>query len=256
MVTMMVCIPGRREAESFERLSRKLFAYLSEEEFSLHCFFTLQEAWKFLETGALLDMACIGVTGREEIALLRRIRKQYAKAQLLLVADASVSPMEYLTPDVRAASLLLYPYEAEQKERIVHGFLKSCLEEHAHGGFLNQAQDVLVLENREGRTVIPFCQIYYIEVRERKIFIRIRNKEYSRYDSMEHMLSRLPEIFVRCHRSFAFNMQHLERVRLSENAVYLEHGMVVPLSRSYKSAVKECMHGRFAAGMRGERVPG
>ena len=103
MVTMMVCIPGRREAESFGKLSRELFAYLSEEEFKLHCFFTLQETWKFLETGALLDMACIGVTGQEEIKLLRQIRKQYAKVQLLLVADASVSPMEYLTPDVRAA---------------------------------------------------------------------------------------------------------------------------------------------------------
>ena len=256
MVTMMVCIPGRREAESFGKLSRELFAYLSEEEFKLHCFFTLQETWKFLETGALLDMACIGVTGQEEIKLLRQIRKQYAKVQLLLVADASVSPMEYLTPDVRAASLLLHPYEAKQKERVVRGFLKSCLEEHAQDGGSGNDKDVLVLENREGRTVIPYRQIYYIEVRERRIFIRIQNQEYSRYDSMEHMLGQLPDIFVRCHRSFAFNMQHLERVRLSENTVYLEHGMAVPLSRSYKSAVKECMHGRYAAGRHDAGMPG
>ena len=104
------------------------------------------------------------------------------------------------------------------------------------------------MENREGATAIPYSQIYYIEVRERKIFIRLKNKEYSKYDSMEHILEQLPDQFVRCHRSYAFNMQHLERVRLSENAVYLEHGLIVPLSRSYKPAVKELLHHQEAAG--------
>ncbi len=111
-----------------------------------------------------------------------------------------------------------------------------------------QDQQCMVLENREGRTVIPFRQIYYIEVRERKVFIRIRNKEYSRYDSLEHMLEGLPDYFIRCHRSFVFNRQHLERVRLSENAVYLEHGIMVPLSRSYKPAVKACMYDKKECG--------
>lgn len=242
MVTMIIYGARNKEAEGFGRLTKDLFAYLSEEELKLYCFSRLDTVREFLTGSALLDLACVGVTGREEIALLHQIRGLYAQAELLLVADASISPMEYLTPAVRAASLLLYPYQEEQKKQVLRGFLKSCLQDRLQNA--SGEKDFLVIENREGRTVIPYHQIYYIEVRERKIFIRIRNKEYSKYDSMEHMLEQLPDMFVRCHRSFAFNIQHLDRVRLSENAVYLEHGMMVPLSRSYKSAVKEYMHGR------------
>lgn len=242
MVTMIIYGPRRREAENFGQVTKDLFAYLSEEELTMHCFSALDTVRKFLEKSALLDMACVGIRGREEIDLLHRIRTLYAKAELLLVADVTVSPMEYLTPDVRAASLLLYPYEEQQMKQVLRAFLRSCLEERMQDSA--EEKDFLVIENRDGKTAIPFDQIYYIEVRERKIFIRVRNKEYSRYDSMEHIMEQLPEIFVRCHRSFAFNMQHLDRVRLSENTVYLEDGMSVPLSRSYKSAVKEYMHGR------------
>lgn len=239
---MIIYGPRRREAESFGKLTKELFAYLSAEELKLYCFSTLDTVRTFLEKGALLDLACIGVTGKEEIGLLHQLRGMYAQAELLLIADISISPMEYLTPAVRAASLLLYPYQEKQKEQVLRGFLKSCLKDRTQTA--SAEKDFLVIENREGTTAIPFSQIYYIEVRERKIFIRIRNKEYSKYDSMEHIMEQLPDMFVRCHRSFAFNLQHLERVRLSENTVYLEDGIMVPLSRSYKSAVKECMHGR------------
>lgn len=239
MVTMIIYGLRRKETESFEKLTKNLFAYLSEEELQLYCFSSLDAVKEFLAKGLLLDLACIGVTGQEEIALLQQIRGLYGQAELLLVADSHVSPMEYLTPAVRAASLLLYPYKEQQKEQVLRGFLRSCLK--ARAGDALKEKGFLVIENREGRTVIPFGQIYYIEVRERKVFIRIRNKEYSKYDSMEHLLGQLPDIFVRCHRSFAFNMQHLDRIRLSENTVYLEDGMMVPLSRSYKSAVKACM---------------
>lgn len=244
MITMLVYGLRRREQENFTGTLKEVFAYLSEERLDLLCFSTPVMIRKFLEKEALLDFACVGVMGQEELVLLHQIRSQYTQAELLLIADASISPMKYLTPDVRAASLLLYPYEKKQMVQVLQEFLRSCLREREQDSA--REQDFLVLENREGRTVIPFRQIYYIEVRERKVFIRVKNKEYSKYDSMEHILRQLPDIFVRCHRSFAFNVQHLERVKLSENAVYLEHGIMVPLSRSYKSAMKEYIHGRCA----------
>ena len=242
MVTMIIYGPRRRETEALGRLAKDLFAYFSEEELRLYCFSTLETVREFLAKGGLLDMACVGITGREELALLHQIRQRYEQAQLLLVADAAISPMEYLTPAIRAASLLLHPYAEQQKVQVLRGFLRSCLSDREHGAAMEK--EFLVIENRTGRTAIPFRQIYYIEVRERKVFIRIRSQEYSKYDSMEHILRQLPDMFVRCHRSFAFNMQHLERIRLSENIVYLDHGMMVPLSRSYKAAVKEYIHGR------------
>lgn len=225
--------------EIFKKLSRELFAYLSEEELQLQCFAAPRMLREFLEQQPLLDLACVGIMGQEEIVLLQNIRKLYTKAEILLVADAAVSPMEYLTPAVRAASLLLYPYTGKQHRQVFREFMENYL---AGRGQADNGE-FLVIENREGRTRIPLQQIYYIEVRERKVFIRIQGKEYSKYDTLEHVLEQLPDHFIRCHRSFAFNLQHLDKIRLSENAVYLEHGIMVPLSRSYKQSVKECVHG-------------
>ncbi|KAI4451783.1 hypothetical protein C823_006343 [Eubacterium plexicaudatum ASF492] len=129
MVTMIIYGPRRREAESFGQVTKDLFAYLSEEELTMYCFSALDTVRKFLKKSALLDMACVGIRGREEIDLLHQIRTLYAKAELLLVADATVSPMEYLTPEVRAASLLLYPYEEKQMKQVLRAFLGSCLKD-------------------------------------------------------------------------------------------------------------------------------
>ena len=101
----------------------------------------------------------------------------------------------------------------------------------------------MVLENREGRLSIPFSHIYYLEVREKRVFVRLKEKEYSKYDTLEHMIQELPEGFIRCHRSFVVNGQCISRVKLSENCIYLADDIQVPLSRSYKAAIKEYMDG-------------
>lgn len=244
MVTMLIFYRRQKELDIFKKLGKELFARLSEDQLELRCFSASSGMMEYLRQGPLVDLFCAGITGPEEITLLRRVRRMYEKADFLLIADDTISPMEYLVPGVRASSLLLYPYRGEQHRQVFLEFMQNYLESLEKP----QDQQCMVLENREGRTVIPFRQIYYIEVRERKVFIRIRNKEYSRYDSLEHMLEGLPDYFIRCHRSFVFNRQHLERVRLSENAVYLEHGIMVPLSRSYKPAVKACMYDKKECG--------
>ena len=78
-------------------------------------------------------------------------------------------------------------------------------------------------------------------MREKKIFVRLKDKEYSKYGTLENVLKELSDDFIRCHRSFAVNKHYIDRVKLSENAIYLEHNIMVPLSRSYKAELKEYM---------------
>ena len=59
------------------------------------------------------------------------------------------------------------------------------------------------------------------------------------YETMEHLTERLPDYFVRCHRSFIVNRQRIRRVMLSKSLIELEQGIQLPLSRSYKPAFKE-----------------
>ena len=69
--------------------------------------------------------------------------------------------------------------------------------------------------------------------------MRLKKRELAFYETIEHLAERLPEQFVRCHRSFIVSKKRIRKVMLSKNLIELEQGMEVPLSRSYKSAFKE-----------------
>lgn len=220
-------------------LSKDVTADLSEEKLDFISLENTKQVQDFLEKNHVLDLACMDVKKREDILLLRELRQKYSQAEILIVADVMISPMEYLTPDIRAASLLIRPFQEKQCKDTVKDFFQAFY--RTRETVDNKA--ALVIENREGKVVIPFQQIYYIEVRERKVFVRILNKEYSQYESLEHIIEVLPDTFLRCHRSFVINTEYLDYVKLSENTIYLKNNIIVPLSRSYKQEIKEYLHG-------------
>lgn len=243
MVEMLMYDSVPEEKKYLTYLSKDATANFSEEQLELISVERPEEVKHFLKKGQLLDLACMDVKQEEDIALLRELRRRYAQTEILLVADITVSPMAYLTPDIRAASLLIRPFQEGQCRQIIKDFFRSFYRTRDE----SDSKKVLMIENRDGKVTIPFHQIYYIEVRERKIFVRLLNKEYSQYDSLEHMMELLPDTFLRCHRSFVFNTEHLDSVKLSENAIYLEHDIMVPLSRSYKPMIKEFLNGLSGA---------
>lgn len=239
MIIMLMYDKDSVKMEERMKTCRDIFAYLSEDKLEVPCFCERHALEEFFKHSPLMDLACIRITGKKEIELLRAVRRQYAQSDFFLIADQTISPMEYLTPDIRAASLLLYPYQEQQQRKVLKTFLQDYLNRREG----SDADGSYVVENQSGKIVIPYDQIYFLEVRERKVIIRLKDTAYSRYDSLEHAMEQLPDTFIRCHRSFVINTRHLDTVRLSKNMIYLDHGMEIPLSRSYKPAVKEYMNG-------------
>lgn len=239
MTVMILYMRNLPEQNHMEQISKDATAYFSEEILTIEKFQKAETAAEFLEGKHLLDLACMEVMKAEDIQLIKKVRNFYMQSEILLIADSRISPMEYLTPEIRAASLLLRPYEEKQCRQVLHHFFRSFYQTR------NDADEkcALILENQDGKTKIPFHLIYYIEVRERKLFIRLQNREYSRYDSLENILKILPDSFLQCHRSFVFNTEYFDSVKLSENRIRLEHDIFVPLSRSFKPKIKEFVHG-------------
>ena len=99
-------------------------------------------------------------------------------------------------------------------------------------------RNVLWIKNREGTFRIPFEQIYYLEAREKKVFVRTRQEEFGVGETIERLAEQLPENFVRCHRSFVVNEEHITQIRLSENLLYLGKELFVPISRTCKERFK------------------
>ena len=95
-----------------------------------------------------------------------------------------------------------------------------------------------VVETREGKTFLPIQKITYFEARQKKIYIRVGAREYDTYDTIDRLAEKLPDQFMRCHRSFIVNRKMIDYIRLSENRIFLRDGSVIPLSRSYRFAFK------------------
>ncbi len=238
MFVLMIYSRLIEERKILQEVSRDIVAHSSEEKMRIVFAEMPEDVRECLEEEQLLEFAFMSVSGEEDIQLLRETRSKFSQAELLLLADEKICPMKYLTPDVRAASLLLRPYSYEQCRKTVREFFRTALEQRGK----KDERSFLLVQNRNGKIAVPFEKIYYIEARERKVFVRLRGIEYCEYETLEHIMTLLPKGFLQCHRSFVFNTAYLENVKLSEGMVYLEHGIVVPVSRSYKKTVKEFLN--------------
>lgn len=193
-----------------------------------------------LKKNNALDLAVMEIKERNDVELTKSLRRLKEQIELMLVAEATISPMEYLTPEVRASALLLRPCTKEQLEKVVKSFMNSYFSSRER----ENNEPSILIENRQGKSVIPCRNIYYIEVRGKKLFIRQQDKEYTKYETLDNIMKLLPDYFIQSHRSFVFNTRFLDRVKLSENTIYLEHEITVPLSRTYKANVREFMDER------------
>lgn len=79
--------------------------------------------------------------------------------------------------------------------------------------------------------------ILYLESRVRILRLVTAQREYSFYDNLEHAGLELGESFLRCHRSYLVNMDRIRKYSGSE--ILLEGDIVIPISRSYRKAVKQ-----------------
>ena len=215
-------------------------AFLSDEQLQVEECARAAIVSSVLEANRALDLAVMEIKERNDIELTKSLRKLKAQIELMLVADSTISPMEYLTPDVWASALLLRPCTKEQLEKVVKSFMAAYFSSRER----ESNEPSILIENRQGKSVIPCRSIYYVEVRGKKLYIRQQDREYTKYETLDNIMKLLPDYFLQSHRSFVFNTRFLDRVKLSENMVYLEHGIIVPLSRTYKTQVREFMNER------------
>ena len=184
-----------RDKKERERISSRLsdsVAVLSDEHLKCRSFDASEEVYKHLEKENPLDLSLLEVSGDEDIALTKHVREFREQADMMLMADGRISPMKYMTPDIRACSLLLKPFSDDEMKTVVHEFVASYIRKRE----TPSEENSIVIENRDGRIVVPLSQIYYIEAREKKVFFRLRDREYSKYDTLENVLESSDEMVI------------------------------------------------------------
>lgn len=210
------------------------------------------EYWEFLESGSVselsaslektdkVDMVCLDLTMEGSIEKAEQIRHDYGSAYITLIADGSISPVKYIRPSIQAESLMMKPLDSEQLNMVIGEAVRT----YARRIEAPEDKRVFVAENKGGRDLIEYDKILFFESREKKVFLSTEREEYGFYDTLDDLEGKLDETFIRCHRSYIVNTARISKVEISASRVTLDDGTELPLSRSYKPAIKDYLNKR------------
>lgn len=227
-----VCQGHRKEMFAIEQEIRERTALSTDEQLSFVGLYTRKEYEDFLKGDFQADILCADITIFQGIEQVEELRRKYPKAALILIADMSISPVSYMKPTILAAGLLLKPLQEPMIKKTIEEIFGCYIQ-------IKTDEDVFVVETRDEKQRIPYSEIMYFEARSKKIYVCTKNYEYGFYDTMDHLEEKYSERFIRCHRSFMVNRKMIDQVKLSQNYLTLNGGVEIPLSRSYKSQIKE-----------------
>lgn len=163
---------------------------------------------------------------KDGIQTSRAIRKDDADCVIILTTTSTAHGLAGFA--VNATHYLLKPVEYES----LCEALRRCrplLEEHA--------RYIDITENRLPLRVL-WRDIAYIEVYGNNSVIHTGDRQIKVYATLESLLELLSSPpFLRCHRSYAVNLQWVER--LQENAFLLCGGQSAPIGRVYRGEARQ-----------------
>lgn len=234
MIRLLIIDKNDKERSFLRKVAHDQILRLTDDDCSYGVFSDCESAERELECDQL-DIAVIDITDEQGFKTAAAVRKKYSSAMLMVIAQSSDPPEKYVVPELAPDVLLLRPATVSRAE----GAMKLCFEWFYEHLYQHSGESSFFFKGQDGRTVIDYSSISYFESREKRIVLCTDSKEYYFYETIDNLAQILPQMFVRCHRSFIVNINKVRNVRLSDNCIFLDNGFIVPVSRSYKSELKE-----------------
>lgn len=236
MVSVVIADREEQEARQLADCCRTVTARFTEEELRCMVYTAETEIQGLLRSPQSGDINCIDLTVSNGIRLAEKIRAGNPQGFILLVTSSDMSPMLYLKPSILAGSLLLRPFQRQTAmQSLTEAYRFRCARQE------KEEAACFHIGNRGEQERVPYSAIRYFEAREKQITLVTAVREYSFYGTLDKLEQTLPPAFLRCHRSFIVNRQYILRARFADNLLYLEGEEPIPLSRSYKAAIREVL---------------
>lgn len=169
-----------------------------------------------------LDIYMPGLSGMEAAQAIRE-----ADPACLLVFTTTSEDHALESYGVYAAGYLLKPYGQAQ----LYEAMDWCME-----NLPPQAQTLALVSEREHMQV-PVRDILYIEVYGRASVLHTTGRTYTANRSLTALARELPADFLRCHRSYIVNMNHIAKV--AQNGFVLKDRSLVPISVETGAKMKQ-----------------
>lgn len=226
--------PDKKDLVRIETELENEIAIKTSDEWSILSFDVVDDYADAFRKNDNIAISYCDVTSSQAIETIGKIREKDNDAMLVVIADASVSPLVYMKPTIMASSLLLKPLTAGEiaqcsKEILRILYQKSADEEQSNSKFC--------VDSKSGKSFFKFDDILYFEARQKKIFLNTEHSEIGFYSTLDEIIQALPPSFVRCHRGFIVNLNKVTQTAFSQGVLCCGDEVVVPVSRSYKSEV-------------------
>lgn len=183
--------------------------------------------------GGALRMAVCDVTVTGVLPVLEQLRHRHGDMKLVLVADGTVPPVRYIKPTILPTALLWRPLQPEGVGEVLREVLSTI------PGDDETPEDTFSVEVRGVVKRFACREILFFESRDKKLLLHLQRREIPFPGTLEKLLEELPGNFIRVHKSYIVNRSRVAEIQFGQNQLILEGGIPIPISRSYKAAVKE-----------------
>ena len=237
-----VAIVEDNEADA-KRLSSCIAAWGTREEKETISCTVYSDAVKFLEQGAstadivFMDIEMPYMNGMDAAA---EFRKHNQHAILIFATRATKYAVRGYAVD--AIGYLVKPIGDQAFTEVFSKALRLHLS--------NNRNQAIMLKTKAGAISIRTDQVRYIEADAHMLHIYTEETVYDIWSGIEKMMEQLPDEFIRCHKGYIVNLKHVYCVQKDGLSIIGRPELIIPISRSKRTEVVECLMRYYAQTMR------
>ncbi|MDC2865281.1 LytTR family DNA-binding domain-containing protein [Bacillus sp. BP-3] len=135
------------------------------------------------------------------------------------------------------------PYHGMAVPFLNNGKLEGCVT--AIYPALTDGKSVVTLKTMDGWVPVPFSKVMYLEAKDKKTYVNSEELSGTHKYSLQEFEYLLPkDSFIRCHRSFIVNVNHIKAIYPDTHSTFLlsmDNGERVPVSQSYASYFRKLL---------------
>ncbi|MFG6146834.1 LytTR family DNA-binding domain-containing protein [Halobacillus sp. B23F22_1] len=110
---------------------------------------------------------------------------------------------------------------------------------------LTDGKSVVTVKTLDGWKPLPFSNVVYLESKDKKTYVYSEELSGTHKNSLQEFEYLLPkDSFIRCHRSFIVNVNHIQEIHPDTHSTFLlsmDNGERVPVSQSYSSYFRKLL---------------
>ncbi|HDX9590691.1 LytTR family DNA-binding domain-containing protein [Bacillus multifaciens] len=135
------------------------------------------------------------------------------------------------------------PYHGMAVPFLNNGKLEGCVT--AIYPALTDGKSVVTLKTTDGWVPVPFSKVMYLEAKDKKTYVNSEELSGTHKYSLQEFEYLLPkDSFIRCHRSFIVNVNHIKAIYPDTHSTFLlsmDNDERVPVSQSYASYFRKLL---------------